>query len=235
MRLLVSVATADDARAAVEGGADLVDAKDPEKGALGAVTPARFAEIAGAVRGARPLTAALGDLHDAADTTALTTLAVQAAGAGATLVKIGLHGTCDAGAATRLATAVVRGLGTSPCGVVLVAYADAPPESSLLLDALIDVAATCGARGVLLDTMDKSGGSLFDVLTDRQVNTWVAAAHARGLIAALAGKLTTDGVSRAANAGADIAGVRGAVCVGGRAGRVSSDLVRSLRERGAVS
>ena len=39
MRLLVSVASADDARAAVDGGADIIDAKNPWVGALGAVEP----------------------------------------------------------------------------------------------------------------------------------------------------------------------------------------------------
>ena len=61
MRLLVSVATAADARAAIEGGADIVDAKDPGAGALGAVTLDRLREIRDAVAGARPLTAALGE------------------------------------------------------------------------------------------------------------------------------------------------------------------------------
>jgi uncharacterized protein (UPF0264 family) len=34
MRLLVSVAGPDDARAALAGGADVIDAKDPGRGAL---------------------------------------------------------------------------------------------------------------------------------------------------------------------------------------------------------
>ncbi len=39
MRLLVSVANAADAAAALAGGADLIDAKDPAGGALTAVAP----------------------------------------------------------------------------------------------------------------------------------------------------------------------------------------------------
>src|SRR6185312_12126683 len=37
VRLLISVANADEARAALDGGADIIDAKDPGAGALGSV------------------------------------------------------------------------------------------------------------------------------------------------------------------------------------------------------
>ena len=68
MRLLVSVASPDDAREAVAGGADIIDAKDPGMGALGAVSLTRLGDIREVVGGARPLTAALGDAVDEATT-----------------------------------------------------------------------------------------------------------------------------------------------------------------------
>ena len=45
MRLLVSVMDASEALAALEGGADLIDAKDPLAGALGPVTRAVLTDI----------------------------------------------------------------------------------------------------------------------------------------------------------------------------------------------
>jgi uncharacterized protein (UPF0264 family) len=45
---------------------------------------------------------------------------------------------------------------------------------------------------------------------------------------AIAGKLGLDDVPLVANAGADIMGVRGAVCEGGRTGRVNVEKVRRL-------
>ena len=39
MRLLVSVRSAAEARAALSGGADIIDAKEPSLGSLGAVGP----------------------------------------------------------------------------------------------------------------------------------------------------------------------------------------------------
>ena len=45
MRLLVSVRDAVEADAAVDGGAEIVDAKEPAAGSLGAVAPAVLAAI----------------------------------------------------------------------------------------------------------------------------------------------------------------------------------------------
>ena len=44
----------------------------------------------------------------------------------------------------------------------------------------------------------------------------------------MAGKLTADDLGFVRNAGADIAGVRGAACEGGRTGRVTVEKVRLL-------
>src|SRR3989442_2879828 len=61
MQLLVSVADASEGRAALLGGADVIDAKDPREGALGAVRPEGLGELRAAVGARRPLSPALGD------------------------------------------------------------------------------------------------------------------------------------------------------------------------------
>src|SRR5256885_796921 len=54
MRLLVSVADPSEARAALEGGADVIDAKQPRRGALAPVRPDVLAAIRQVVGAARP-------------------------------------------------------------------------------------------------------------------------------------------------------------------------------------
>src|SRR5262249_39654673 len=76
-----------------------------------------------------------------------------------------------------------------------------------------------GAAGVLLDTADKAGPGLRGLIAPRDLASWVSAAHDAGLLVALAGKLTESDLSFARDAGADIAGVRGAACDGGGGGR----------------
>ena len=84
-----------------------------------------------------------------------------------------------------------------------------------------------GAAGVLLDTMAKDAG-LFMLLDPTTVGEWVAAAHAAGRLAGLAGSLRGTDFATARALGADLVGVRGAACVGGRTGRVSRGRVAAL-------
>ncbi len=226
MHLLVSVATAADAAAALAGGADVIDAKDPAAGALGAVSLATLCEIRAAVDGARPLTAALGD---AADTGDVGARAFAVAEAGAALVKVGFAGVTDAARAAELGAAAVRGAASGGAGVVLVAYADAARVGSLEPGVLVAVAADAGARGVLLDTADKGGPGLLGCMTPAALAEWVAAARAAGLLVALAGRLTAEDVGVVRALRPDVVGVRGAVCDGGRSGTVSAARVRALR------
>ena len=114
--------------------------------------------------------------------------------------------------------------------MVAVAYADADRVASLAPAVLVEVAARAGAEGVLLDTADKSGPGLRELVEPRALAAWVADAHDAGLLVAVAGKLTADDLTFVCDAGADIAGVRGAACHGGRTGRVTADKVRLLRE-----
>jgi uncharacterized protein (UPF0264 family) len=229
VRLLVSVANAAEASAALAGGADVIDAKNPHDGALGAVSLDVLREIHGTVAGARLVTAAIGDAGDELE---IERVAGAFAAAGAALVKVGCAGITSPSRVQALIRAAVVGArkgsdGTG--GVVAVAYADADRVSGLDASAFIDAAARAGATGVLLDTADKDGPGLRGLIAPAALATWVTAAHDAGLLVALAGKLSADDLAFVRDAGADIAGVRGAACEGGRTGRVSADKVRVLR------
>src|SRR5207247_1339664 len=89
MQLLVSVADAPEARAALLGGSDVIDAKDPRGGALGAVRPELLRTLRDAVGTGRPLSAALGDRGPAA---LVERRAGAAAQVGAAFVKLGFRG-----------------------------------------------------------------------------------------------------------------------------------------------
>jgi len=120
------------------------------------------------------------------------------------------------------------------CRVVLAAYADGPAGWADP-DAVVDVATQSGARGVLLDTLHKGGPRLFDVMRPDEVAGWVAAGHAAGLMVALAGSLRLEDIAPARATGADVVGVRGAACDGGRDGRLSAMRVRALVAETAAS
>ena len=226
MQLLVSVANSIEARDAVAGGADLIDAKDPATGALGAVSLHTLRDIHVAVSGRRPVTAAIGD---ASDEDTIERAAFDYGSTGVAFVKVGFAGINERGRVERLMNAAARGITASGTGsLVAAAYADAG-ATSLDRIPLLEIAARAGASGVLLDTADKNGPGLVHLLSPAALTAWVATAHSYGLTVALAGKLTADDLSRVLDTGADIAGVRGAACQAGRSSRVVVERVNALK------
>jgi uncharacterized protein (UPF0264 family) len=230
MQLLVSVQDAAEACVAVECGADVIDAKNPSRGPLGPIDARVLHAITAAVRGRKPVSAALGDVD--ADVGPDVVSAEAAAAAGVAFAKVSVDqsgGGCTN--ATRVAQLVDllrrHERPGSPCGLVLAAYADGTADAGQP-DAVLEVASRWGASGILLDTCRKGGPGLFDLMPLDDVTTWVAAGHAAGLLVALAGSLGAADVARARATGADLIGVRGAACDGGREGRISAERVRAL-------
>ena len=149
MRLLVSVSSAAEASAALAGGADIIDAKNPLAGALGPVSLEVLREIYAVVAGTRPVTAALGDAANDSD---VERDACAFAAAGARFVKVGFAGISSPGASSRFVAAAVRGAALGSDGaasVVAVAYADADRVGSLPASSFVQLAARAGARGRL--------------------------------------------------------------------------------------
>lgn len=223
MRLLVSVRNASEAAAALAGGADIVDAKEPLNGPLGQVSPAALAAIAKAVGDGAPVSAALGDIGRD-DILSGTRIAMQA---GATFVKVGfagMRGRLDVAAELLASTGV-----SSPGTLVLVAYADYEKAAAPSPDDVIALADGARAAAVLIDTCDKRGPGLTTLMTADSLRTFVTGARSAGRMVAVAGRLTVEDLDRVHDAGADIAGVRGAACDGGRSGIVTAARVRTLR------
>src|SRR4051794_11876993 len=91
MRLLVSVRSAAEVGPALGGGCDIVDAKEPSRGPLGAVTGAALRAIAACVLPETPLSVALGDPADeSALEAAMAVLDGLTARPSPTYIKIGL-------------------------------------------------------------------------------------------------------------------------------------------------
>src|SRR5947209_15324965 len=122
MRLLVSVISAEEARRALAGGADIIDVKDPREGALGAPSPRVLSEVVRVVGAAAPVSVALGDLPNLPNTAALAGHGAALCGAG--YVKVGLRGVRELDEAVPLLRAVADAV-TPRAAVVAAAYADA--------------------------------------------------------------------------------------------------------------
>jgi (5-formylfuran-3-yl)methyl phosphate synthase len=225
--LLVSVRNADEAIAALAGGADVIDVKEPDRGALGAADAATIAAVVRAVNERLPVTAAMGELADL-----YSGKGVPVVPAGVALFKIGLAG-CgrrnDWQSLWRGTVAALADSSTRPRPVA-VAYADwrladAPEPGEILNTA---VATDCPA--LLVDTWDKSAGNLFDHWPAEKLCQFVCSTRSRGLIVVLAGSLQGDSLEMALQLSPDVVAVRGAACIAGRRGTVSRQRVAALKK-----
>jgi uncharacterized protein (UPF0264 family) len=231
MRLLISVRSRDEALDALQGGADIIDAKEPAAGALGAVSLSTFASIADCIAGQVPVTAALGD---AGHEQSLEDLARAFGQAGAAFVKVGFAGVDCRDRVSSLLAAALRGVSATGAAVVAVAYADSDRVAALSPDAIVAAAAVAGAQGVLLDTATKDGVGLLQLFDESALSAWVRLVHANGMLAVLAGQLRKLDLAVVRSMGANIAGVRGAACDGDRDGRINAGKVRALSARARV-
>ncbi|SPB17877.1 hypothetical protein NOV72_05080 [Caballeronia novacaledonica] len=228
--LLASVRSADEAFDAADAGADLIDLKEPDAGALGGVAIGDIARIVQALRAryaVRPISATIGDLpNDALDE--MTARVLDVAAAGVDYVKVGV--TPGAGA-----YACLRHLASLPAAVVPVFLSDDGVDRELAA-----LAARLGFVGIVFDTANKNGRTLFDCVDVEVLTLCIADARARGTMIAVAGSLGWGDLDRILMLAPDIAGFRGALCdePGGRGGRLDprrvGKWVRALHREGTA-
>jgi dihydroneopterin aldolase len=207
--MLASVASADEAEIALDAGADIIDLKDPTRGALGALPAAIIGEAVARVVGRRTTSATAGDL--AMIPSVVDEAVARIGGLGVDIVKVGLfpggdrHACLDA-----LARHAERGM-----RLVAVMFADRSPDFDLI--------------GAMLDTADKRGGGLRRHLDDRALGEFVRRARACGLMSGLAGSLCLADIAPLLPLAPDYLGFRGALCAAGRDSRLDPERLRAVR------
>jgi uncharacterized protein (UPF0264 family) len=229
MQLLVSVRAGNEVAAALAGGADIIDAKEPARGGLGPVGDEVLRDIAARVPDAVPLGVALGDFT-APDPVMRAVAGVRVPRRPApTFVKLGFAGEASEAVVTSLIAAALDAAATTPLHpvVVPVAYADHDRAGSPAPEVLLRAAIAARARAILVDTCMKDGRGLLDWIPLGRLHAVSDDARSAGLLFAVAGGLSLASLGQVARA-ADVIGVRGAACRGGREGSVDVELVRRL-------
>jgi dihydroneopterin aldolase len=198
--LLASVTGPGEADVAVAHGADIVDLKDPARGALGALEPAAVRAAVAAIRGRRPASAVTGDLPMQPDI--IYSAAEAMAAAGVDYVKVGLFPGERREDCIRALEPLARR--TKLVGVM---FADSGADAGL-----VPLMAEAGFAGAMLDTADKRGGRLLDHADLARLGNFVRACRAHDLLTGLAGSLEAPDVPRLLLLAPDFLGFRGALC-----------------------
>lgn len=219
---LASVRGVDEAQLVIRVGADILDVKEPDAGALGAVPDTTLREVVDCARGVVPVSATIGDL--APEPALLGPAIARTWSTGVDIVKVGVFANdLPAAALALLSETCTRGV-----RIVLVYFAEQWQGTA-------DFAALrrAGIAGVMLDTRFKGGGSLPQQLGMETLQAFVQGARDAALMAGLAGSLREMDIAPLLALTPDYLGFRGALCgAAGRGAVVDADAV--CRIAGAV-
>lgn len=230
MRLLVSPMNVEEARAALAGGADIIDVKNPKEGSLGANFPWAIRAVADVARGIAPVSATIGDLPFKPGTASLA--ALGAAVSGAEYVKAGLLGAKDQAQAVEMLEGIVRAVKDydPKKKVVASGYSDFLRAGCLSPLLLPQAAASAGADLVMVDTAVKDGRPTFDFMSEAELEQFISLGHSEGLEVALAGSIGFAHLDLLKRLQPEIIGVRGIVCGGDRSSSVQAELVAEVKK-----
>ncbi len=199
-RMLASVKNLEEAKRILNANVDIIDLKQPEFGALGALPVELVAEIVTKIDKKCLISATVGDLPMDADVifNAVFTMAKT----DVNFVKIGFFPEGDW-------YSIIQKLSnlTNEYQLIAVLFADTNPDFSVL-------AALKKAHfsGVMLDTLNKKNGSLTDVMAQETISNFVKLAKKEQLVCGLAGSLRLENIAQLLPHNSDYLGFRGALC-----------------------
>ncbi|GJD80389.1 hypothetical protein GCM10007886_00160 [Methylobacterium gregans] len=195
-RLLVSVRDVAEAELACAAGADLVDAKDPARGALGALPVATVRALVERLAGRAVTSAVAGEPAPGDMASAVRAMAAT----GVDYVKVALPPGCPPAPLSAAAAA-------APGRLIAVLFAEDAPDAGL-----VPALAAAGFAGAMIDTAGKDGRRLTDLLDPARLAAFTAAARAHGLLSGLAGSLRISDIAGLARHAPGYLGFRGGLC-----------------------
>jgi uncharacterized protein (UPF0264 family) len=224
-QLLVSVRSVAEAEAALRGGADWIDLKEPSSGPLGAVDAGVARKIIERVAGRAKISAAAGELLDWPTSSARELLHV----AGVSQLKLGLS-VCRDRKWRDAWLAAQREIAAAGKDLVAVIYADDVAAHSPAPADIAALAVDARCRWLLIDTFDKRSGTLLECLSAMELNAIFQRVRQHGVTTASAGRLTPAAIAELPLESVDVVAVRSAACGGDRAGTVCAEHVAALRQ-----
>ena len=208
--LLVSVRSVNEVEAALAGGADLIDVKEPARGPLAPAEAEVVAAVIAKVKGRTPVSAALGEWSPNAITDAHWHLELKL-----NYVKWGLAGYAPRPGWGEDLLDTRREL---PVGMemVAVAYADWERAKSVPPGELVRFAKRFRFKAFLLDTWSKDNKTLLDFVSPPEVAELVESLRRVEITVAIGGSLRPEHVKQLKGVAPDYFAVRSSVCAAGK-------------------
>jgi len=197
-RMLASVNSLEEAMIALQLDVDIIDLKQPALGALGALQTQQVQTIVTKLQQAKPVSATVGDLPMQADV--IFNAVNKMAATGVDYIKIGFFPAQD----WHEVIAKLAPLTSRPLKLIAVLFADQQPDLNN-----IKQFSEAGFSGIMLDTMNKTRGSLTQVMPLTTLQYFVQTAKHYQLLCGLAGSLREKDIPDLLPLQADYLGFRG--------------------------
>ena len=198
--MLASVSNIEEALVVLTEQVDIIDLKNPAAGSLGRLPIEDIARIVDLIDGQCLVSATIGDLP--MDKQLIFDAVKEVADTRVNFVKIGLN-------TDESAKHVIEYLAqlTPQTKLIAVLFADQNPDFRVL-----DRLNSSGFSGVMLDTFNKSQGSITELMSQAEIQSFVNLAQSKHLLSGLAGSLKSADIPVLMSLKADYLGFRSALC-----------------------
>jgi uncharacterized protein (UPF0264 family) len=229
-QLLISVTSVHEAKIALQFGADIIDLKDPDQGALGALPLALVTEIVNFVNTKgemerKTTSATIGDLPMEPELLLKHVLALSETKVD--IIKIGFfRDLSNKFNDYQPCLEALKSVAESGVRLIAVLFAEYEYPASL-----VTAIKNAGFYGVMFDTATKNGATFLDYYSVYEMKEIANNVQAQGLLFGLAGSLNLQHVEMVKAIAPDYMGFRGGVCVGNqRKSKLDPEKIRAIRE-----
>ncbi len=217
--MLASVNSVDEARLVLAENVAIIDLKEPALGSLGGLDIKLVKEIVNVIGHQCPVSATIGDLP--MQSGLIFNAVKEMAETGVDYIKIGFSPDENQQEVIEKLTQL-----TSTINLIAVLFADTNPDFGLI-DRLVEA----GLKGIMLDTQDKSKGSLTGIMARSEIGRFVAHVKTKQVLCGLAGSLKLEDIALLMPYQPDYLGFRGALCdQNDRVGRLNPRHVQAIKQ-----
>lgn len=217
-QMLASVMSLAEAEMVLDAGVDIIDLKDPNRGALGALSIDTVRDIVQFINGRALLSATIGDLP--MQPTLITEKVIEMSATGVDIVKVGLFGHDN----HQEVLASLQPCIESGIKIVFVLFADEQPDLNLTMLSSFNI------YGLMLDTQNKSGKNLLNFMHYNDLQSFIHNACKMEVCIGLAGSLNIESLELLMQLQPDFLGFRGALCEQQqRTNRLNNEAIKSIK------
>lgn len=196
-KILGSIQNLEEAKILIESKIDIIDLKDPAKGALGKLEESKIIEILNFINNKKLTSSTIGDLPN--DKDIILHVIKQIEKTNVDFIKIGVY---DKDYIKTLCSI------KSNKNLIAVFFADKFIPSIKTIEFLKN----SGYSGVMLDTSDKNSGNIFCHATYNQIQIFLINAKKYDLITGIAGSVSEEHIDELVQLSPNYIGFRGAFC-----------------------